>query len=124
MSLYMCITAHVQIMPNNETPEEVKEWLQASLRKLWPLADGSLSLRKGRCIRKSCKACASGQGHPSYALYGRHDGKRFSIYVPDDLAPEIEKALENGRQLQDLMNEAGIRYLNALKRWADVKSRA
>ena len=110
--------------PKDETPEQVKEWLQTALRKIWPLAEGSLSLRKGSCIRKNCKACESGIGHPSYALYGRHAGKRFSIYVPDELAPEVEKALENGRRFQALMNEAGIRYLRALKRRAAVKSRA
>jgi hypothetical protein len=109
--------------PKTETPEQVKEWLQTALRKIWPLAEGSLSLRKGSCIRKNCKACESGIGHPSYALYGRHAGKRFSIYVPGELAPEVAKALENGRRLQELMNEAGIRYLHALKRRATVKSR-
>jgi hypothetical protein len=110
--------------PQDETPEQVKEWLQTALRKIWPLAEGSLSLCKGSCIRKNCKACESGIGHPRYALYGRHAGKRFSIYVPDELAPEVEKALENGRRFQALMNEAGIRYLHALKRRATVKSRA
>jgi molybdopterin-guanine dinucleotide biosynthesis protein A len=40
----------------------------------------------------------------------------MSLYVPEDLAPEVEKALENGRELQALMNEAGTRYLHARKR--------
>jgi hypothetical protein len=42
--------------------------------------------------------------------------ERMSLYVPEDLAPEVEKALENGRELQALMNEAGTRYLHARKR--------
>ena len=36
--------------------------------------------------------------------------------MPDELAPEVQKAIENGRQLQDLMKEAGLRYVKARKR--------
>ena len=79
------------------------------------MAIGSLSLRKSPCIRKSCRLCQSGQGHSSYALYGRTGRRRFSIYVPDDLAGDLEQAIRNGRELQKLMTEAGRRYTLALK---------
>jgi hypothetical protein len=39
-----------------------------------------------------------------------------SIYVPADVAPKIEEALENGRRLQQLINDAGVRYVEAVKR--------
>ena len=78
------------------------------------MAIGSLSLRKSPCIRKRCQLCESGQGHSSYALYGRK-GRRFSIYVPDELVEPLEKAVQNGRDLQKLMAEAGRRYALALK---------
>ena len=58
----------------------------------------------------------SGEGHSSYALYGRQGDRRFSIYVPERLVPEVRTAIQNGRQLQELINEAGMRHLNALKR--------
>jgi hypothetical protein len=48
-------------------------------------------------------------------LYGRRGDKRFSIYVPEELVPEVRKALANGRRLQELMSEAGVRYTHALK---------
>jgi hypothetical protein len=48
-------------------------------------------------------------------LCGRRGAQRFSIYVPDELAPEVQQAIENGRQLQELMNEAGVRLVHALK---------
>ena len=80
------------------------------------MARGSLSLRKGPCIRKNCPACAAGRGHSSYALYVRRGSRRFSIYVPQKLVPEARKAIENGRLLQELINEAGLRYVNALKK--------
>jgi uncharacterized protein YbjT (DUF2867 family) len=48
-------------------------------------------------------------------LYGRKEDRRFSIYVPDDLAGDLERAIRNGRDLQKLMTEAGRRYTLALK---------
>lgn len=110
-------------MKKRETPEEVKSWFWANVRRIWPVAEGSLSLRKSPCIRKNCKACAKGEGHLSHVLYGRRGKRRFSIYVPDDLAPKIEKAVKNGRRLQQLMNEAGVRYVSAVKQEWRLRSR-
>jgi hypothetical protein len=110
-------------MARSETTEQVKVWFQTAVRDLWPLAMGSISLRKSPCIRKHCQQCASGQGHSSYALYGRTGKGRFSIYVPDELAPDVEKAIQNGRDLQKLMTEAGRRYTLALKNERRVLNR-
>ena len=98
-----------------ETSEDLKRWFLREAERLWPLALGSLSLRRGPCIRPHCSACAAGEGHASWALSGRQGQRRFSLYVPQDVAPEIEQAVEQGRQLQELMREAGQRYLAALK---------
>jgi hypothetical protein len=98
-----------------ETSEDVKRWFLRETERLWPLALGSLSLRRGPCIRPRCSACAAGEGHTSWALSGRQGQRRFSLYVPQDVVPEIEQAIEQGRQLQELMREAGQRYLAALK---------
>jgi len=102
-------------MPASETPEEVRRWFLNAIQKLWPIAGGSISLRKSPCIRENCSACASGVGHSSYALSGYRGNRRFSVYVPDQLAPEIQKAVQTGRELQDLMKEAGLRYVRARK---------
>jgi len=111
----MCATHHLY-MRRKETSLEVKRWFQDTTRDLWPIAVGSLSLRKSPCIRERCGLCESGVGHSSYALYGRKGKRRFSIYVPDELAPELERAIQNGRHLQELMMEAGRRYTLALKK--------
>ena len=103
-------------MRKAESPVDVRRWFAGVIRELWPVAVGSLSLRKGPCIRPNCSACASGEGHSSSALYGRQGDRRFSIYVPERLVPEVRTAIQNGRQLQELISEAGLRYLNALKR--------
>lgn len=102
-------------MAKAETPDEVMRWFQKAAAELWPVAIGSLSLRKSPCIRKRCRLCESGQGHSSYALYGRDGNRRFSIYVPDELVEDLERAVRNGRDLQRLMAEAGRRYALALK---------
>jgi len=106
-----------------ELLQDLRKRFTEATKQLWPVALGSLSLRKSPCIRKNCSACASGKGHLSYALSGYRGKRRFAIYVPDELAPEIQKAIENGRELQDLMKEAGLRYVKARKRERQSKQR-
>ena len=110
-------------MPTNETPEQVRRWFLRAIQGLWPVAGGSISLRKSPCIRENCSACASGVGHSSYALSGYRGDRRFSIYVPEELAPDVRTAVENGRQLQELMKEAGLRYVRARKAERRPRSR-
>ena len=102
-------------MKRYETPEDVKRWFREAIKDLWPIAAGSLSLRKSPCIRKRCRLCASGRGHLSYVLYGRQGKRRFSLYVPDALTDQVQRAVDNGRQIEELMREAGQRYTRALK---------
>lgn len=104
------------MMKRIEKTEEVKRWFLREVSRRWPLGLGSLGLRRGPCIRENCSACASGEGHASYALSGRLGKRRTSLYVPEELVAELEQAIEHGRQLQELMREAGQRYLVALKR--------
>jgi hypothetical protein len=68
-----------------------------------------------RCRCERARACAAGEGHRSHVLYGRAAKKRFSIYVPEELVPEVRAAIENGRRLKELISEAGLRYTQALK---------
>jgi hypothetical protein len=99
-----------------ESVAEVERWLNEQLGGLWPLALGSLTFRKSPCVREHCRACESGEQHSSYVFLARESGgKRRSLYVPAELAPKIERALENGRLVQELMYEAGARYVKALR---------
>jgi len=104
-----------------ETPVRVRIWFTKAIRTLWPVAIGSLSLRRGRCIRPNCPACASGKLHSSYSLYGRRGKRRFSLHVPNRIVPEVRKAIRNGRRLQELIREAGVRYVQTLKRTRSSK---
>jgi hypothetical protein len=56
-------------------------------------------------------------------LYGRKGDRRFSIYVPDELAIDLERAIHNGRDLQKLMTEPGRRYTLALKNERMLRNR-
>lgn len=98
-----------------ETPEQVRRWFLQQVRALWPVAGGSLSLRKTACVRERCAACASGEQHPSYVLYARRRGRRVVRYVPDAVATELQRAVQNGRTLHERIVEAGERYLRAVK---------
>jgi hypothetical protein len=111
-----CICAIMRIyMTTDETPEDVKRWFRAASKALWPIASGSLSLRKSPCTRERCSLCESNEGHLSYVLYVKRGKRRLSLYVPDELSGKLQQAIDNGRQLQDLMAEAGQRYTRALK---------
>jgi hypothetical protein len=101
---------------DSESSSDVARWLQIKVADLWPAVLGSLSLRRSRCIRKNCPACLSGDQHQSYVLYGRAKGRRFSVYVPEALVPEVQLSLDNGRTLQNLLQQAAPRYIKALKR--------
>lgn len=110
-------------MAIDETPDDVERWFRAAATKLWPIAEGSLSFRRCPCIRQNCQACARGEGHANYVLYAYKAGKRKSVYIPAELAPRIEVAIANGRLMQDLVREAGVRYVTAVKRQRRMQSR-
>ncbi len=99
----------------SESVADVERWFREHAARLWPAALGSLSLRRSPCVRAQCQACATGEQHASYVLYGRSRGRRFAVYVPDDLAADLRQALANGRALQELLQEAGRRYTEARK---------
>jgi hypothetical protein len=100
---------------NTDSPADVISWMENEAASLWPALLGSLSYRRTRCIQPNCAACQSGEQHASWVLYGRHNGRRFAVYVPDDLVPEVRRAVDNGRALQDLLIQAGPRYVKSLK---------
>ena len=115
LDLYVLLMAHVH-MSKIESPADVRRWLENQTAGAFPAILGSLSLRRAPCIRPNCQACRSGEQHPSWVLYGRVKRRRFSIYVPEDLVPEIQRCLDKGRALQELLFEAAPRYVQALKR--------
>ncbi len=105
-----------------ESPLDVERWFQSQAASLWPAALGSLSLRRSPCVRDHCPACRAGEQHSSYVLYGRIQGCRFALYVPEPLVPEVRRCLDNGRALQELLYQVAPRYVKALKQERTRKS--
>jgi hypothetical protein len=101
---------------DSESRSDVMLWLQSEAAALWPAFLGSLSLRRSRCVRVNCAACLSGEQHQSYVLYDRAEGRRIAVYVPEELVPQVQRSLDNGRALQNLLHQAAPRYIKALKR--------
>ncbi len=66
-------------------------------------------------LRGVCAACLSGEQHQSYVLYDRAEGRRIAVYVPEELVPQVQRGLDNGRALQDRLHQAAPRYIKALK---------
>ena len=99
-----------------ESSDDVLCWLRDQMADLGPVFLGSLSLRRSPCIHENCQACASGKQHPSYVLYGRSAGRRFAVYVPEELVAVVRRGLDNGRAIQELLYQAAPRYVKALKR--------
>jgi hypothetical protein len=108
---------------SSESPSDVWRWFQKQAKTLEPALLGSLSLRRSPCIRPNCPACSSGEQHASYVLYGRLQGRRFAVYVPEELVPEVRRCLDHGRALQELLYQAAPRYVQALKRERDKASK-
>jgi len=121
----MCVLWHTWYMKPNqsESPSDVWRWFQNQMKSIGPAILGSLSLRRSPCVRENCPACLSGEQHPSYVLYGRLKGRRFAVYVPEELVPEVRRCLDNGRALQELLFQAAPRYVKALKRERDQASK-
>jgi hypothetical protein len=46
------------------------------------------------------------------------------VYVPEELVGEVRRGVDNGRALQDLLVQAGPRYVKALKRRAGERREA
>ena len=105
-----------------ESATDVQQWFQNQAADLWPAALGSLSLRRSPCIREHCEACLSGEKHPSHVLYVRMKGQRLAIYIPDELVPDVQRSLANGRELQELLCQTAVRYANALKHERTAKT--
>jgi len=102
-------------MNQSESLSDIERWVEDRLADVGPAILGSLSLRRGPCIRANCRACLSGKKHPSYVLYGSVKGRRFSVYIPEELVPQVRRCLENGRAVQELLYEAAPRHVKALK---------
>lgn len=74
---------------------------------LWPALKGSLALVRKPCIRPGCRTCARGDNHPAYLLSFTKQGRRRCMYVPAALVALVNRALKNGRRIEELLYRMG-----------------
>jgi hypothetical protein len=95
------------MMKHKNIHSPVQQRFLEKLQPLWPALKGSLALVRKPCIRPHCRACARGDKHPNYLLAFTQKGRRRCLYVPRAMVRVLERALENGRQIEQLLYEMG-----------------
>jgi len=85
----------------------VQQRFREKLLSCWPALKGSLAQVYKPCIRPHCAACARGAKHPNYLLTFTEKGRRRCLYVPKAMVPILERALENGRRIEQLLYAMG-----------------
>jgi hypothetical protein len=99
----------------NLNPSSLQKLFRDKLLALWPAIKGSLAEVRKPCIRPNCPVCARGDKHPNYLLAFTDQGRRRCLYVPKAMVPTLERALENGRQIEKLLYEMGPALLKEFR---------
>ena len=102
-------------MKQNLTNFSAQKLFREKLLALWPAIKGSLALVHKPCIRPNCPLCARGDKHPNYLLAFTDKGRRRCLYVPKAMVPALQRALENGRQIERLLYEMGPALLKEFR---------
>lgn len=68
-----------------------------------PLLRGSLVVMSRKCGKQGCH-CQTGEKHPALYLAVRAGNKRTMIYIPPALEETVRQWVQNGRQLDELLD--------------------
>ena len=88
-------------------PTLIARHLEARLKEFQPrgpVLAATLVLVQRRCGRKGCH-CEKGPRHPTHYLTFKEEGKTRSVYVPQDLLPEVQTWIEEHRRLKTLSQQ-------------------
>ena len=92
---------------SNSANADPKDLFLQQITGLWPAIKGSMAEVRKTCLRPNCRACARGERHPAFILSFTQGGKRRCMYVPKELVPLLERALQNGRHIEKLLYALG-----------------
>ena len=85
-------------------PTLIARHLQARTKELQPrgpvLAASLVTIHK-KCGRPGCH-CQKGEGHPGHYLTCKEKGKTRTVYVPQDLLPQVQAWIAEHRRLKNL----------------------
>ena len=103
-------------MANKRSSSPARRAFWQAVRRLWPVAKGSLALVRKPCIRTNCRACQEGRKHPAFIFSFFQEGRRHCRYVPRDLVPVLRRAIANGRKLERLILRVGLEAIQEHRR--------
>ena len=101
------ISCYIPVVKQKMEKTTLQQDFLKKLLPLWPALKGSLAQVRKPCIRPDCPTCARGDKHPNYLLAFTDKGKRRCLYVPRAMVPVIQRALENGRRIEQLLYQTG-----------------
>jgi hypothetical protein len=91
-----------------EHPTLIRRLLQSRLKQLapaGPVLAASLCSYTHRCGRPSCRCHHGGPLHRGQHLTFKDKGKTRSVYVPQDLLPEVRAWLAEHKRIKRLLQE-------------------
>ena len=86
-------------------PTLIRRHLEARIKEFklnGPLISASLVAFRRKCGRLGCH-CQSGEGHLAHHLTFKIKGKTRSVYVPNDLLPEVQQWVREHQRIKPLM---------------------
>ena len=78
-----------------------------------PLLRGSLVVMRRKCGKPGCH-CQTGEKHPALYLAVRVGKKRTMIYIPPALEDTVRQWVQNGRQVDELLDFVSQQCLEQL----------
>ena len=88
-------------------PTLIRRYLDARVKEFkldGPFVAASLVAFRRKCGRSGCH-CQSGGGHLAHHLTYKVKGKTHSVYVPQDLLPEVQQWVREHKRLKPLMRQ-------------------
>ena len=89
-------------------PTLIHRMLQARLKRLaptQPILAGSLAIIRRRCGNPGCRCYHDGPKHPAHQLTFKENGRSRSVYVPQDLVPQVQAWLLEHHRLKQLLQD-------------------
>ena len=78
-----------------------------------PMCKGSLQREARVCGKPTCH-CRNGEKHVSLYLVTHLDGRQKRIYIPWEMEDDVRQAVQNWRQVQQLLNTVSHHQLQTL----------
>ena len=78
-----------------------------------PVLRGALVLQHRSCGKSYCR-CQTGPKHPALYLHTRFGDQRVRIYIPAALHETVRSAIENGHQIDHLIDQVSDLNLQVL----------